>query len=71
MYHNFQQELDIKIMKIGVNSKEWNKYEMIEFEYFEWAENGDLDALMEMSALELLKEQIKNIQMPQALLSMN
>ena len=48
-------------MKIGVNSKEWNKYEMIEFEYFEWAENGDLDALMEMSALELLKEQIENM----------
>ena len=32
-----------------------------EFEYFEWAENGDLDALMEMSALELLKEQIENM----------
>ena len=34
---------------------------MIEFEYFEWAENGDLDGLMEMSALELLKEQIENM----------
>ena len=30
-----------------------------EFEYFEWAEN-ELDGLMEMSALELLKELIEN-----------
>lgn len=30
-----------------------------EFEYFEWA-NGELDSLMEMSALELLKELIEN-----------
>ena len=54
-------KLGTQLRNIGINSKEWNKYEMIEFEYFEWAENGDLDALMEMSALELLKEQIKNI----------
>ncbi len=31
-----------------------------DFEYFEWAENGDLDDLMEMSALELLKKLIEN-----------
>lgn len=31
-----------------------------DFEYFEWAENGDLADLMEMSALELLKELIEN-----------
>lgn len=31
-----------------------------EFEYLEWAANGDLDELMEMSALELLKKQIEN-----------
>ena len=37
------------------------KDEGTEFEYFEWAENGDLDGLMEMSALELLKEQIENM----------
>ena len=30
-----------------------------EFEYLEWATNGDLDELMEMSALELLKELIE------------
>lgn len=84
-------KLGTQLRNIGVNSKEWNKYEMIEFEppktftlkklngdyfvkytcsykdggtefeYFEWAENGDLDALMEMSALELLKEQIENM----------
>ena len=30
-----------------------------DFEYFEWAEN-ELDGLMEMSALELLKELIEN-----------
>ena len=30
-----------------------------EFEYFEWAENGELDDLMEMSALELLKRLIE------------
>lgn len=30
-----------------------------EFEYLEWATNGDLDALMEMSALSLLKELIE------------
>ena len=84
-------KLGTQLRNIGVNSKEWNKYEMIEFEppktftlkklngdyfvkytcsekdgvtefeYFEWAENGDLDSLMEMSALELLKEQIENM----------
>lgn len=32
-----------------------------DFEYFEWAENGELDGLMEMSALELLKECIENV----------
>ena len=37
------------------------KDEGTEFEYFEWAENGDLDGLMEMSTLELLKEQIENM----------
>ena len=37
------------------------KDEGTEFEYFKWAENGDLDGLMEMSALELLKEQIENM----------
>ena len=37
------------------------KDEGTEFEYFEWAENGDLDGLMEMSALELLKEQTENM----------
>lgn len=31
-----------------------------DFEYFEWAEKGDLDGLMEMSALELLKKLIEN-----------
>lgn len=30
-----------------------------EFEYLEWVANGDLDELMEMSALELLKELIE------------
>lgn len=30
-----------------------------EFEYFEWAEYGELDGLMEMSAFELLKELIE------------
>ena len=30
-----------------------------DFEYFEWAENGDLDGLMEMKALELLKKLIE------------
>lgn len=29
------------------------------FEYFEWAKDGELDGLMEMSALELLKELIE------------
>lgn len=84
-------KLGTQLRNIGINSKEWNKYKMIEFnptktftlkrlngdyfvkytcsekdegtefEYFEWAENGELDGLMEMSALELLKEQIENI----------
>lgn len=84
-------KLGTQLRNIGINSKEWNKYKMIEFnppktftlkrlngdyfvkytcsekdegtefEYFEWAENGDLDGLMEMSALELLKEQIENM----------
>ena len=78
-----------KLRNIGVDSQEWNKYEVIdfqpprtftlkrlngdyfvkytctekdngtEFEYFEWAEYGELDGLMEMSALELLKELIE------------
>ncbi len=30
-----------------------------DFEYFEWAEKGELDDLMEMSALELLKTNIE------------
>ena len=30
-----------------------------EFEYFEWAEKGDLDGLMEMLALELLKKLVE------------
>lgn len=30
-----------------------------EFEYFEWAEKGDLDGLMEMSALKLLKKLVE------------
>lgn len=84
-------KLGTKLKNIGVNSTEWNEYEMIEFEppktftlkrlngdyfvkytysekdggtefeYFEWAENGGLDGLMEISALELLKEQIENM----------
>ncbi len=33
-----------------------------DFEYFEWADKGDLDALMEISALELLKKLIENHQ---------
>lgn len=34
-----------------------------DFEYFEWAENGELDDLMKMNALELLKKNIENISM--------
>lgn len=79
-----------KLKNIGVNSQEWNYYQMIEFkqdetftlkrlngdyfvkytctpkdngtefEYFEWAENGELDGLMKIEALELLKELIEN-----------
>ena len=30
-----------------------------EFEYFEWEEKGDLDGLMEMSALKLLKKLVE------------
>ena len=82
-------KLGTKLKNIGIDSKEWNEYEMIdfqppitftlkrlngdyfvkytciekdngtEFEYFEWAKNGELDGLMEMSALELLKELIE------------
>ncbi len=52
-------KLGTKLRNVGVNSTEWNKYEMIEFEYFEWAEKGDLDGLMEISALEILKELIE------------
>lgn len=82
-------KLGTKLINIGVDSQEWNKYEVIdfqpprtftlkrlngdyfvkytctekdngtEFEYFEWAEYGELDGLMEMSALELLKELIE------------
>ena len=78
-----------KLKNIGVNSNQWNEYEVIDFEqnktftlrrlngdyfvrytctekdngtdfeYFEWAENGELDGLMEMSALELLKRNIE------------
>ncbi len=32
-----------------------------DFEYFEWAENGELEDLMEIAALKLLKENIENI----------
>ena len=82
-------KLGTKLRNIGVDSEEWNKYEMIdfqpprtftlkrlngdyfvkytctekdngtEFEYFEWAEYRELDGLMEISALELLKELIE------------
>lgn len=82
-------KIGTKLKNIGVNSDNWNFYEVIdfqpnktftlkrlngdyfvkytctqkdggtEFEYFEWAEN-ELDGLMEMSALELLKELIEN-----------
>lgn len=82
-------KLGTKLRNIGIDSENWNKYEMInfqpprtftlkrlngdyfvkytctekdngtEFEYFEWAEHGELDGLMEMSALELLKELIE------------
>ena len=82
-------KLGTKLRNIGVDSQEWNKYEVIdfqpprtftlkrlngdyffkytctekdngtEFEYFEWAEYGELDGLMEMSALDLLKELIE------------
>lgn len=82
-------KLGTKLINIGVDSQEWNKYEVIdfqpprtftlkrlngdyfvkytctekdngtEFEYFEWAEYGELDGLMEMSAFELLKELIE------------
>ena len=82
-------KLGTKLRNIGVDSQEWNKYEVIdfqppktftlkrlngdyfvkytctekdngtEFEYFELAEYGELDGLMEMSALELLKELIE------------
>ena len=37
------------------------KEEGTNFEYFEWAENEELDDLMQMSALELLKINIENI----------
>ena len=82
-------KLGTKLRNIGVDSQEWNKDEVIdfqpprtftlkrlngdyfvkytctekdngtEFEYFEWAEYGELDGLMELSALELLKELIE------------
>lgn len=82
-------KIGTKLRNIGVDSKEWNKYEIIafeppksftlkrlngdyfvkytctekdngtEFEYFAWAENGELDDLMGMSALELLKKLIE------------
>ena len=78
-----------KLRNIGVNSEDWNEYEIIEFEppktftlkklngdyyvrytctekddgtdfeYFEWVEKGNLDEIMEMSALELLKKLIE------------
>jgi hypothetical protein len=32
-----------------------------DFEYFEWAENKDLDDILEMTALELLKKQIEQL----------
>ena len=80
-----------QLKNIGVNSSEWNLYEMVEFEpsktftlkrlngdyfvrytvtekdngtdfeYYEWAEQGDLDGLMGMDALELLKSNIENM----------
>ena len=82
-------KLGTKLRNIGVDSQEWNKYEVIdfqpprtftlkrlngdyfvkytctekdngtEFEYFECSEYGELDGLMEMSALDLLKELIE------------
>lgn len=81
-------KLGTKLKNIGVNSKTWNEYEMIdfqppktftlkrlngdyfvrytcteknggtEFEYFEWAEK-ELDGLMQMEALEMLKKLIE------------
>lgn len=81
-------KLGTKLKNIGVGSKDWNCYEVIEFdkgrtftlkrlngdyfvkytctekdggtefEYFEWAEK-ELDDLMEMSALESLKQLIE------------
>lgn len=82
-------KLGTKLKNIGINSKSWNEYEIIdfnpvktftlkrlngdyfvrytcteknggtEFEYFEWAEKGELDGVMEISALELLKELVE------------
>ncbi len=79
-------KLGTKLRNIGINSENWNEYEVIEFkpvktftlkrlngdyfvrytcteknggtefEYYEWAEKEELDSLMEMSALELLKQ---------------
>ena len=81
-----------KLRNIGVNSEEWNEYEIIEFEppktftlkkingdyyvkytctekddgtdfeYFEWVEKGDLDEVMEMSSLKLLKKIIEEVE---------
>ena len=81
-----------KLRNIGVNSEEWNEYEIVEFEppktkkkkkingdyyvkytctekddgtdfeYFEWVEKGDLDEVMEMSSLKLLKKIIEEVE---------
>ncbi len=80
-----------KLKNIGVNSTEWNYYEMIEFEsgktftlkrlngdffvkytvteqekgtdfeYYEWAEKGELNDLTKMETLEKLKDLIESI----------
>ena len=82
-------KLGTRLKNIGINSVNWNEYEMIEFlppktftlkringdyfvkytciekdngtdfEYFEWAENSELDDLVEMDALKKLKELIE------------
>ena len=83
-------KLGTKLKNIGVKSKTWNSYEVIDFdppktftlkrlngdyfvrytcvekdggtqfEYYEWAEKGTLDGLMQMDALERLKYLIEN-----------
>ena len=60
---NFEQDKAFTLKRL--NGDYFVKYTCNEkdggtdFEYFEWAEN-ELDGLMEMSALELLKELIEN-----------